>query len=83
MQSLQKPRGILLIGGKDSNYDGLSSVEVFGLGNCSVPDLPEWRYDHGSFITGGPPTVSFSTQPQNSGSVGFLVMSLAALFLEL
>ena len=44
-------RGILLIGGLNSNNSGLSSVELIGLDNCSVPDLPEWRYNHGSFIT--------------------------------
>ena len=52
MQSSQKPLGLLLIGGKGSSYASLSSVEVFGLDNCSVPDLPENRYDHGSFLTG-------------------------------
>ena len=43
MQSSQKPLGLLLIGGTDSSYASLSSVEVFGLDNCSVPDLPEDR----------------------------------------
>ena len=28
-----------------------SSVETFGFDNCSVPDLPEWRSHHGSFMT--------------------------------
>ena len=41
--------GILLIGGK--SYQAFSSVEVLGFDNCSVPDLPEWRYNHGSFLT--------------------------------
>merc|ERR1712130_260170 len=41
------PLGVFLIGGFDTN-----SVEVIGFDNCSVPDLPELRYDHGSFITG-------------------------------
>ena len=35
------------MGGFDTN-----SVEVIGFDNCSVPDLPEWRYNQGSFITG-------------------------------
>ena len=52
MQSSQMPLGVLLIGGKDSNYSSLSSVEVMGFDNCSVPDLPELRYKHGSFKTG-------------------------------
>merc|ERR1719458_1220936 len=52
MQSSQKPLGLLLIGGTDSSYASLSSVEVFGLDNCSVPDLPELRFNHGSFMTG-------------------------------
>ena len=43
----------MLLGGR-KGWDpdgGLSSVNVLGLDNCSVPDLPEWRYDHGSFVT--------------------------------
>ena len=28
-----------------------SSVEMIGFDNCSVPDLPEARHDHGSFLT--------------------------------
>ena len=28
-----------------------SSVEMIGFDNCSVPDLPEARHDHGSFMT--------------------------------
>ena len=44
--------GVLLMGGKDSTYSSISSTEVIGLDNCSVPDLPEWRYNHGSFVTG-------------------------------
>ena len=46
-----KPIGVILIGGMDSNYRDISNVEVLGLENCSVPELPEWRYNHGSFIT--------------------------------
>ena len=30
---------------------GTSSVEMIGFDNCSVPDLPETRYGHGSFMT--------------------------------
>ena len=26
-------------------------MEIIGFNNCSVPDLPEWRYNHGSFVT--------------------------------
>ena len=51
MQSAQRPLGVLLIGGRDSKNNSLSSVEVIGLDNCSVPDLPQWRYNHGSFMT--------------------------------
>ena len=51
MKPSQRPLGLLLIGGLDSKYKGLASVEVIGLDNCSVPDLPEFRYDHGSFLT--------------------------------
>ena len=50
MQSSQMPLGVLLIGGLD--HIRLSSVEVIGLDNCSVPDLPESRNYHGSFMTG-------------------------------
>ena len=46
MQLSEGPLGVLLIGGFDSN-----SVEVIGLDNCSLPDLPEVRRDHGSFLT--------------------------------
>ena len=28
-----------------------SSIEMIGFDNCSVPDLPETRYGHGSFLT--------------------------------
>ena len=52
MQSAQRPLGVLLIGGLDSNNSSLSSVEVFSLENCSVPDLPEGRYNLGTFMTG-------------------------------
>ena len=41
----------MLIGGEDPNHRSLSSVELLGLDNCSVPDLPEWRNNHGSFMT--------------------------------
>ena len=51
MRPSQRPLGLLLIGGLDTGYKGLASVEVIGLDNCSVPDLPEWRYDHRSFQT--------------------------------
>ena len=47
MQLSEGPLGVLLIGGFHSN-----SVEVIGLDNCSVPDLPEVRHGHGSFVTG-------------------------------
>ena len=53
MQTSQMPLGgLLLIGGKDSNNRSLSSIEVISLDNCSVPDLPERRNNHGSFMTG-------------------------------
>ena len=38
-----------MIGGWDGS--ATSSVETFGFDNCSVPDLPEARYYHGSFMT--------------------------------
>ena len=47
MQLSEGHLGVLLIGGFHSN-----SVEVIGLDNCSVPDLPEVRHGHGSFVTG-------------------------------
>ena len=47
----QKPRGLILTGGLDSNYSRISSVGVVGFENCLVPDLPEARFDHGSFMT--------------------------------
>ena len=40
-----------MIGGKDSTSSDLSTVEVLGENSCSVPDLPEARSDHGSFLT--------------------------------
>ena len=46
MELSEGPLGVLLIGGFDSN-----SVEVIGLDNCSLPDLPEVRHGHGSFLT--------------------------------
>ena len=39
----------MVIGGWDGN--AYRSVEAIGFDNCSVPDLPEWRHHHGSFIT--------------------------------
>ena len=48
----RKPGGLLLIGGKDSSSIILPTVEVLGEETCSVPDLPEARLDHGSFLTG-------------------------------
>merc|ERR1719192_589508 len=44
-------RGILMIGGLESGSNATSAVEVIGFENCSVPDLPEARFDHGSFMT--------------------------------
>ena len=44
--TVQKPQGVLLTGGESS-----SSVEITGLENLSVPNLPEWRYNHGGFFT--------------------------------
>ena len=41
----QEPVGLFMIGGRDASLQGLSSVEVKGLENCTVPDLPEWRYN--------------------------------------
>ena len=40
-----------MIGGRDASLQGISSVKVIGLENCSVPDLLDWRYNHGSFVT--------------------------------
>ena len=45
------PQGFVLMGGLDPTYRKLSSPEVFGLDDCLVPDLPEVRFDHGSFTT--------------------------------
>ena len=39
------------MGGKDPSDKSISSTEVIGLDSCSVPDLPEERYNHGSFMT--------------------------------
>ena len=47
----QRPLGAFLLGGLNSSYASLSSAEVIGFDNCSVPDLPEGRHHHGSFIT--------------------------------
>ena len=46
MQLSEGSLGVLLIGGIHSN-----SVEVIGFDNCSVPNLPEERHGHGSFLT--------------------------------
>ena len=43
--------GMFLMGGKDPSLSGLTSTEVVGFKNCTLPDLPEWRYNHGSFVT--------------------------------
>ena len=51
MQLSEGPLGVLLIGGLDSNHSRISSVEIIGFDNCSVPDLPEERFGHGSFLT--------------------------------
>ena len=47
----QAPLGMFLIGGRGPSSNGLLSAEVVGLDNCTLPDLPEWRYNHGSFVT--------------------------------
>ena len=39
------------MGGKDPSDKSISSTEVIGLDSCSVPDLPEERHNHGSFMT--------------------------------
>ena len=49
-RSLEPPPGLLLIGGQ-SKEEQFTSIETFGLKNCSIPPLPETRYGFGSFIT--------------------------------
>ena len=49
--TLPQSWGFVLLGGLDSSDNGLSSVEVVGLDKCTVPHLPELRYNHGSFLT--------------------------------
>ena len=44
------PPGLLLIGGQSSEGP-TSSIEMFGFENCTIPPLPETRYDSGAFIT--------------------------------
>ena len=44
------PPGLLLLGGR-STEGQLTSIEKFGFENCSIPPLPETRYEFGSFIT--------------------------------
>ena len=39
------------MGGKDPSDKSISSTEVIGIGSCLVPDLPEERFNHGSFMT--------------------------------
>ena len=43
------PPGLLVLGGQ-SGEGQLSSIETFGLDQCTIPPLPETRYDLGSFI---------------------------------
>ena len=44
------PPGLLVLGGQ--SVDGhLTSIEMFGFENCTIPPLPETRYFFGSFIT--------------------------------
>ena len=47
---MELPPGLLLLGGQ-STKEQLSSIETFGLENCTIPPLPETRYGFGSFIT--------------------------------
>ena len=49
--SRELPPGLLLLGGQSTPLRPLSSVETFGLENCTIPSLPETRYGFGSFIT--------------------------------
>ena len=51
MQTPQEDKGVVLIGGEDSDHARISSVEVMGFNDCSIPNLPEWRINHGSFLT--------------------------------
>ena len=46
----------MVIGGRESgsyaiSINATSSIKMVGFDNCSVPDLPEARYHHGSFVT--------------------------------
>ena len=41
---------MMVIGGRFYG-NATSAVEMTGFDNCSVPDIPEARYDHGSFMT--------------------------------
>ena len=46
----------MVIGGRESGSNAISinatsSIKMVGFDNCSVPDLPEARYHHGSFVT--------------------------------
>ena len=55
---MELPPGLLLLGGQ-STKGQLSSIETFGLENCTIPPLPETRYGFGSFITPtGPPQLA-------------------------
>ena len=44
-----------MVGGSDGNGNLFSSVEIFPPSNtCSIPDLPQPRYDHSlSLLSGG------------------------------
>ena len=48
---LQTSWGVVVTGGLDSSNSSVSSTNVIGLDNCVVPDLPELRHNHGSFLT--------------------------------
>ena len=52
-----KPAGQVVVGGDDTNFRVLSSVELFPLppsDTCSIPDLPQPRISHSlSLLSGG------------------------------
>ena len=47
---MEPPPGLLVLGGQ-STKGQLTSIETFGFENCTIPSLPETRYDFGTFIT--------------------------------
>ena len=44
------PPGLVILGGQSNEGHLLKSTENFGLEDCTIPPLPETRYNFGSFI---------------------------------